>query len=63
MLEKVNYSKADTLKKAQLSVDLFDWEILWQGTAMETGYTVHAFINRKWKAIRPPDIILNILRE
>ena len=28
-----------------------------------TGYTVHAFINRKWKAIRPPDIILNILRE
>ena len=27
-----------------------------------TGYTVHAFINRKWKAIKPPNIILNILK-
>ena len=26
------------------------------------GYTIHAFINRKWKPIKPPDIILNILK-
>ena len=27
-----------------------------------TGYTVHAFINRKWRAIKPPYNILNILK-
>ena len=28
-----------------------------------TGYTVHAFINKKWKPIKPPDTILNLLKE
>ena len=27
------------------------------------GYTVHAFINRKWKPIKPPNNILNILKK
>ena len=27
------------------------------------GYTVHAFINRKWKPIKPPNTILNILKK
>ena len=32
-------------------------------TLVATGYTDHAFINRNFKAIRPPDTILNILKE
>ena len=28
-----------------------------------TGYTVHVFINRKWRVIKPPDNILNILKK
>ena len=27
-----------------------------------SGYTVHAFINKKWKTIKPPNSILNILK-
>ena len=32
-------------------------------TLIATGYTVHAFINEKWKAIRPPGIILKVLKQ
>ena len=28
-----------------------------------TGYTIHAFINKKWKVIKPPDNFLNILEK
>tara|TARA_B100001248_G_scaffold175279_1_gene133023 strand:- start:1811 stop:2209 length:399 start_codon:yes stop_codon:yes gene_type:complete len=28
-----------------------------------TGYTVHVFINREWKVIKPPDNFLNILKK
>ena len=40
-LEHVNYSTPDPIKTAQLLVELFDWKIRWQDTAMETGFSVH----------------------
>ena len=41
LLEHVSCSTAQPMKIAQLIVDLFDWEIRWRCTAMETGNTVH----------------------
>ena len=72
-------SHCDYKKGAKLEDDfnqIMDWEKSWSrlkifyeatlkktNTLIVTGYTVHVFINTKWRVIKPPDNILNILKK
>ncbi len=41
-LEHVNITVSDPKRTAQMLIDLFDWHIRWEGSAMAgAGYTVH----------------------
>ena len=62
-LEHVNYSTPDPIKTAQLLVDLFDWKIRWQGTAMETGFSVHVGNEAQYIALYCPAEPLTALRD
>ena len=62
-LEHVNYSTPDPIKTAQLLVDLFDWKIRWQGTAMETGFSVHVGNEAQYIARYCPAEPLTALRD
>ena len=54
VFEHANYSTADPVKTGQRLVDLFDWEIRWQGTAMATGYTAHVGTDTQDLALYSP---------
>ena len=41
ILEHVNFTVSDPKATAQMLIDVFDWHIRWEGTAINGGYTVH----------------------
>ena len=40
-LEHVNITVSDPRKTAAMLVDLFDWQVRWEGAAKNAGFTVH----------------------
>lgn len=50
-LEHVNMTVSDPKKTAQMLVDLFDWEIRWEGPSMSNGYSVHVGAKDNYVAI------------
>ncbi len=50
-LEHVNFTVADPKATAQMLIDLFDWKIRWEGTAINGGYTVHVGTDDAYVAV------------
>lgn len=40
-LEHINLTVSDPKATAKMLCDLFDWDVRWEGDAMDSGYTVH----------------------
>ena len=53
-LEHVNMTVKDPRATAAMLCDLFGWHVRWEGTAMETGYTVHVGNDEAYVAAYTP---------
>ncbi|GAA6207728.1 hypothetical protein NBRC116601_10210 [Cognatishimia sp. WU-CL00825] len=58
-LEHLNVTVADPKGTAALLQDLFDWQIRWEGTAKDNGYTVHIGEAETYLALYSPNKELN----
>lgn len=50
-LEHINLTVRDPKKTAKLLVDLFDWQIRWEGESIHAGYTLHVGDQNSYLAI------------
>ena len=50
-LEHINLTVRDPKKTAKLLVDLFDWQIRWEGESIHDGYTLHVGDQTSYLAI------------
>jgi len=53
-LEHVNYTVKDARKTAAWLCDLFDWQVRWQGDAINGGHTVHVGTADRYVAVFTP---------
>ncbi|MCZ4354172.1 VOC family protein [Roseovarius aestuarii] len=53
-LEHVNITVHDPKATAAVLSDLFDWQIRWEGPAMDNGYTVHVGDSTGYLALYKP---------
>jgi catechol 2,3-dioxygenase-like lactoylglutathione lyase family enzyme len=51
MLEHVNLTVTDPAATASMLCELFDWQIRWQGTAKNGGFTVHVGAQDNYLAV------------
>lgn len=58
-LEHVNVTTRDPLAAAEWLGRVFGWRIRWQGSAMETGFTIHVGDDDRYLALYRPPFDLN----